>query len=334
MQQVQNPSVDSLPKIGYYVSKENKKENIYKTEAHIPAKQGPLMNIKAGVHKLTNDIFTYFPKGFSGSKNSNFYEYLSLGMVPYIIGSGMLIGLYSLANKGFNNLDGSAAGKFAKRMGAGVVLYGLGKWLSKKIAHTGIYASTGINLDWKLLNKVNELPENGQEKGLVRVQYPGVFDSADFPRKDKTALWGELEHGNIYAFEDKILKKAGYKKEQNAPNQTAWPLIRKVKVRATAMENISKYIVAATGVALGFQKPFENIKLKNPKSILTALGNGLEELWKGNNRNLISKHYGKALLIGSALATLLTWLIPTIGFKLKPNTMISKVDTKKEFEVA
>lgn len=333
MQQVQNSSVDSLPKIGYRVSKENKKENIYKSESHIP-KQGPFMDIKAGAHKLTNDILTYFPKGFSGSKNSNFYEYLSLGMVPYIIGSGMLIGLYGLANGKFNSFDKGAANKFAKRMGAGVILYGLGKWLSKKIAHLGIFASTGINLDWKLLNKVNELPENGQEKGLVRTQYPGVFDSADFPRKDKTAVWGELEHGNIYAFEDKILKKAGYKKEQNAPNQTAWPLIRAVKVRTTALENISKYIVAATGVALGFQKSFENIELKKPTSILKSLKESFGQLWEGNERNFASKHFGKALLIGSALATLLTWLIPTLEFKSKPNTMVSKVDTKKEFEVA
>ncbi len=333
MQQISGLNFDNLPRTGYYVSKEDKKEKIYKTEPHIP-KQGPFMDIKAGAHKLTNDIFTYFPKGFAGSKNSNFYEYLSLGMVPYIIGSGMLIGLYAASNKAFNQLDGKAAAKFAKRMGAGVILYGLGKWLSKKIAHLGIYASTGINLDWKLLNKINELPENNQEKGLVRTQYPGVFDSADFPRKDKTAVWGELEHGNIYAYEDIILKKAGYKTKQNAPNQTAWPLIREVKVRTTALENISKYIVAATGVALGFQKAFENIKLLKPKSILTALKNGFKQLWNGQNRNFITKNYGKALLIGSAAATLLTWLIPTAGFKSKPNTMKSKVDTKKEFEVA
>ena len=333
MQQISyKNSFENLPAVGYRSSKEEKRENIYKTESHIP-KQGPLTGAKVGIHKFTNDILTYFPKGFSGSKNSSFYEYLSLGMVPYVIGSAMLIALYSAANKNFNLKDRTIASGIAKQVGAGVILYGIGNWLSKKIAHMGIHASTGINLDWKLLDKVNEFPEVGQEKGQIRTKYPGVFDSADFPRKDKTALWGELEHGNIYAYEDMILKKAGYKDKQNAPNQTAWPLIRQVKVRTTALENISKYIVAATGVALGSQEAFAKIKLKQPKSILTALKDGFKELWKGTERNAITKHYGKALLIGSAAATLLTWLIPTIGFKSKPQTMKSKVDTKREYEV-
>ena len=38
-------------------------------------------------------------------------------------------------------------------------------------------------------------------------------------------------------------------------------------------------------------------------------------------------------MVGSVLATLATWLIPSKGFKTNPNTMKSTVDTKKEFEV-
>jgi len=328
-----SPSVENLPAIGYRVSKQEKKDKIYQKESHIH-KQGPLSDAKAAAHKLTNDIMAYFPKGFAGSKNSDFYEYLSLGMVPYIIGSAMLVALYGAANKKFNPHDAASAGKYAKRMGAGVVLYGLGKWLSKKVAHIGIKASTGIPLDWKLLNRRAELPEAGQDRGFERKQYPGVFDSADFPRKDKTALWGELEHGNIYAFENEVLKKAGYKTKQNDPGQTAWPKIRQVKIRTTALENISKYITAATGVALGFQNAFGSMKLKEPKTILISLKEGAKQLWKGTDRNAITKNYGKALVIASAASTFLTWLIPTIGFKTKPDVMKSKVDTNKEFEVA
>ena len=76
MQQVTSPSVDKLPKIGYYVSQDEKKEKFYQTESHIH-KQNALSGIKAGAHKLTNDIFTYLPKGLQGSKNSDFYEFLS-----------------------------------------------------------------------------------------------------------------------------------------------------------------------------------------------------------------------------------------------------------------
>ena len=65
---IQRPIYESLPKTGYLVSKEEKKEKIYKNESHIH-KQGPLSGVKAGAHRLYNDILTYFPKGFAGSKN-------------------------------------------------------------------------------------------------------------------------------------------------------------------------------------------------------------------------------------------------------------------------
>ena len=343
MQRVMSPSVDNLPKTGYYVSHDEKKEKFYQTESHIH-KQNALSGIKAGAHKLTNDIFTYFPKGFQGSKNSDFYEFLSLGMVPYIAGSATMIALYSAVNNKFNAADAFSAGKVAKKMGAGVVLYGIGKLLSQKIAHKGIKASTGIDLDMLYINKVNEFPEPGQEKGVVRTQYPGVFSSVDFYRKDLLAKDSELNHGNIYAYDDKIARKAGFKEQLNAPNQTIGPKIREVKARTTAMENISKYIMAATGVALGSQKAFENIKFsnpfKNPKAIIktiasigTALKDGAVQLWKGTDKNALTKHGGKALVIASAASTLLTWLIPTIGFKTNPDTMKAKVDTNKEYEV-
>ena len=420
---VQKPVITNLPRTGYYVSKEGNKDKIYKNESHIH-KQGPLSGLNAGAHRLYNDILTYFPKGFTGSKNSDFYEYLSLGMVPYIIGSAMLIGLYGAANKNYNSQSAYCAGNVAKRMGAGVILYGIGKFLSKKISHKLIKGSTGVDLDMRYVNKVNELPENGSDKGITRVQYPGVFDSADFPRKDLIALDNELNYNNIYEYEDKIARKAGFKDKLNAPNQTMWPKIRELKVRTTALENISKYVMAATGVALGSQQAFEkigkakhaNVKvpllngtkfkemegvgdffanaktvagnfahnvgstfknigsdIKNVGSnianvvkdtanivinkdklpfkqvmknvgarfkealsgdgIFSTVAKAFKQLWNGNERNAVTKNYGKALIIGSIATTLLTWLIPTINFKKNPNTMKSKVDGKKDYEV-
>jgi len=430
-QVMQKPIVENLPKVGYYVSKEEKKENIYKDESYIH-KQGPLSGVKAEAHKLYSDFLVYFPKGFQGSKNSDFYEYLSLGMVPYLIGSAMLIGVYSGAKNQYLDPSKMAAGNIAKSMGAGVVLYGIGKWLSKKISHKLIKASTGVDLDMRYLNKVSELPENGNDKGITRVQYPGVFDSADFPRKDLIAQDSELNYDNVYAYEDKIAKKAGFKNKLSAPNQVMWPKIRELKVRATALENVSKYIMAATGVALGSQKAFENLQLKNPNKLtLTPLGdgtkgiksindlfgnirtigknvvtnfktsfknaqigmdgikdsfklkkdnfkyisenakqiwqnrakdtpitqtlqeikkmadgtkvsnngifatlkNGFKQLWNGTDRNFLTKHLGKVLIGASIVSTVLSWLVPTIGFKKNPDTMVSRVDGKKDYEV-
>ena len=332
MQQIKNPNPDSLSPVGYYVSDKEKKAKFYKHESHI-YKQGPLSGVKAGVHKLTNDIFTYFPKGFSGSKNSDFYEYLSLGMVPYIIGSAMLIALRCAANKNFNQADSAAAGEIAKRAGAGVVLYGIGKWLSQKVSRALVHHSTGIPLDMRYIKKVNEVPEPGREKGLVRTQYPGVYDSVDFYRKDLLAKDGELNYHNVYHHSDIAAKKAGYKNKLNASNQTMNPKIKELKSRETALENISKYVSASLGVALGFQKAFGKIKIKEPKSYIYALKNGFIQLWQGTNRNLITKHYGKALIIGSVLSALLTWIIPSKEFKKHENTLKSTVDTTKEYEV-
>ena len=119
----------------------------------------------------------------------------------------------------------------------------------------------------------------------------------------------------------------------NASNQTSSEKIRGVKARATALENIGKYIIAATGVAYGFQEAFGDMNLKAPRSWIKTFKEAAAQLWQGTDRNIITKNGGKALVIGSAVATFLTWLIPTIGFKHKPDTLKTKIDTNKEYEV-
>ncbi|MBR5304526.1 MAG: hypothetical protein IKU37_06840 [Candidatus Gastranaerophilales bacterium] len=331
MQQI-SPSVENLPKVGYVVNGDEKKEKYYKNESHIP-KQNLMTGIKADAHKLYNDVFTYFPKGFAGSKNSDFYEYLSLGMVPNLIGSAMLIALSNAINGKLNDADARFAKINGKQAAAGVILYAAGKWAYQRLARAGIKASTGVDLDMRYTKKVNELPEPGQEKGLVRTQYPGVYDSVQFYRSDLLTKDAELNHNNAFYHDDKIVKKAGFENKLHAPNQTASDKIRKVKARTTALENIGKYIVAATGVAYGAQEAFGKIDLKAPRTILTAFKDGAVQLWKGSDRNVLTKHFGKAMIIGSAVASFLTWLIPTIGFKHNSNTIKTKVDTNKEYEV-
>ena len=343
MQPVASVNVENLPNVGYLVSDKDKKEKFYKYETHIH-KQGPLEGVKVGAHKLYNDILTYYPKGFAGSKNSDFYEYLSLGMVPNIVGSLMLMASYGLVNHKFSADDARFANISFKQAAAGVILYAAGKWAFQKLSRTVINAFTGVNLDLFYTKKVNELPEPGQEKGLVRTQYPRVYDSVQFYRSDLLTKDGELNHNNAYYHDDRIVEKVGYKDKKNASNQMASEKIRGVKARATALENIGKYIVAATGVALGSQNAFGGIKIKQPRTILSAIKEGAIELWKGSDIDVknttlgkllkpLYKHLGKGLIIASAVATFLTCLIPILGFKHKPDNMKSKVDTKKEYEV-
>ncbi len=342
MQQIKNINIENPVNKGYTVDKEGQKENYYKTESHL-YKQDMFSGIKAGAHKLTNDVFTYFPKGFSGSKNFNFYEYLSMGMVPYILGSATLIALSKAANKCFNIQDAKFANDAAKTMGAGVILYGLGKWASKKISRTLINASTGVDLGMTYINKSVEIPENGRKEGIIRTQYPGVYDSIEFYRNDLLKRDAQLNHENIFYYDDKVAKKAGYGDRLNSPEGVTADKIRRLKSRAGALENIGQYIAAATGVALGAQKSFQDLhffkgfNLKAIKgtmfSVVNALKNGVKQLWAGTDRNIFTKHYGKAMLVATVAATLLDWIIPTIAFKHKPNTMKSKIDDTKECEV-
>ncbi len=343
MPQIQNINVENIPSNTYYVATEKKREDIYKNEDHIH-KQGPLSGAKAELYETENALLTYMPKGFMGSKNSNFHEFLSMGKIPNIIGSVLLIGLYSFANGKYNSHDANCAKQGAKCFGAGVVLYALGKWASKKIAHAGIKASTGVPLDLRYTRKIPTLPEPGQEKGIVEKEYAKVFESVDFFRKDLLLKDSELNHGDMHYFNDKVVQKAGYGKDTNSSYQIADPKIRELKARTTALENITSYIAAATGVALGSQKAFENIKLgKNQgiiknirtttRSVTQAVPKAFKQLWKGSDKNIITKNYGKALILSSLAATALTWLIPVKGFKKNPETMKSRVDNKKEYEV-
>lgn len=333
MTRVSPAKFDNIPPNTYLVSKEEKKENFYKNESHI-YKQGPFASINAGTHKFINDFITYFPKGFQGSKNSDFYEFLSLGMVPYFVGSIVMIALYGIVNKDIRIANQGASLANLKNVAAGTILYAFGKTIVPKISHTMIHAITGIPLDLKYINKVNELPEPGQSKGVVRKQYPGVYDSVQFYRTDLLAKDAELNHGDIYYHDDKIAKKAGFKDAHDAStNQIAGPKIRAVKARATALDNFAKYFAAACGVALGFQKAFSDFKVKEPKTWFNTIIEACKQLWKGHDRNIFTKHSGKAMVLLALLGTTLSWLIPVIGFKKNPETMKSKVNTEKEYEV-
>ena len=57
---------------------------------------------RIGYDKFTNALTLYPAKGLKGSKNANFYEFLTMGTVPYVIGSLMLMSVFNSANKFFN----------------------------------------------------------------------------------------------------------------------------------------------------------------------------------------------------------------------------------------
>ena len=57
----------------------------------------------AGFHRTSNAFLEYPAKGLKGDINSNFYEFLAMGRVPYLIGSGTFIGVFNAASKFFDS---------------------------------------------------------------------------------------------------------------------------------------------------------------------------------------------------------------------------------------
>ena len=103
-------------------------------------------------------------KGMKGSINSNFYEFLTMGMVPYLIGSGMLIALFNAATKYFEPSQARFASKTGRGMALGVIFYGLMKNLSKKFIETPIYLKTGVDINMPYKDMKAQLPENPNMK--------------------------------------------------------------------------------------------------------------------------------------------------------------------------
>ena len=59
--------------------------------------------VKIGLDKFTKAFTVYPARGLKGSINSNFYEFLTMGTVPYVIGSLTMMGIFNSVNKHFSH---------------------------------------------------------------------------------------------------------------------------------------------------------------------------------------------------------------------------------------
>ncbi len=310
----------------------------HEKEDHI-IKKTPLIGARITADKLTNDVLVYAPKGLKGSPNSNFYEFLSLGLIPNLVGSATLIGLFNLANKKFSPSNALHANKLGKQMAIGVVLYTAGKWLGEKVLKTGVHAATGIDVDMPYKKVVNELPDYPGDKDLSSVEFHRVFESVDFPRWDLLYKMGE-EKGDRQYYYRKIAKRMGYDENLNAPDQAVQQKIREVVTKTTASKNIAGYIWAATGVALSRQVSFDKFlkfsdkltageKLKSlPKHIFDTFKDGFKSLWKGTSK--ASGAVGKGLIILSGVSVVAGVLNTLIGFRADKHK--NSVDLNQNYE--
>ena len=288
---------------------------------------------KVQADKLTNAISVYPAKGFKGSKNANFYEFLTMGTVPYLVGSGTLMAVFNLANKYYSPFQKTMAAKVGNKLALGVLFYGVMKNLSKSFINQPIKMMTGIDTEMPYAKVIYELPDDINDTDITSIEHHKVFESVEFPRWD--LLYGDEAKGEKRNFRyDKIASKLGMGENLKDSDQEVKPRIKEIVVKSNLAKNISSYFWAATGVALAVQEPWEkyfNVMtfkfwkgkefMKSLKSFGNSLAESMETLWKGEGKGL-KKHAGK-LLVGTAVLSSVLGVINAMSSSKTP----SKIDS-------
>ena len=249
--------------------------------------------IMSGYQKTTSAFIEYPVKGLAGSKKSNFYEFLSMGTVPYLVGSATLMAVFNGVSRLFSdNASIKAAKSLGNKMALGVVFYGIAKGLSKALISTPVRLATGIDTEMAYEKHVYSNPDLNLKHPIHEYEQHKVMESHDFPRYD--LMYGEkVGKPHNYLF-DKIAKKNGLGENLPASDTEVKPLIKDVISRSNTAKSISSYLWAAVGVCLAIQTPWNNFFRALSKDSWT-------KLVPQNNSGLIQKLGGKALNTGKNL---------------------------------
>lgn len=268
-------------------------------------------NFRIGMDKFTNAITLYPAKGLKGNRNANFYEFLTMGQVPYLVGSGMLMAVFNAANKHFAPFAQAKASALGKKMAMGVLFYGITKELSKSLITKPVKMLTGVDTEVPYAKVNYELPDDIYDTDITSIEYHKVFESVEFPRWD--LLYMPASSGKPRnAYYDKVARKLGLGSNLKDSDQEVKPRIKEIVVKSKVAQNISSYLWAATGVAIAFQKPWEEFfevatlkfwKGKDFKKSLSIFGKSMERslkaFYSGKDSSALGKYGGKALLFTS-----------------------------------
>ena len=273
--------------------------------------------------KTTSAFIDYPIKGLKGDVNSNFYEFLAMGMIPYLVGSAMFMVVFNCVNKYLK-----IPALHGKKMALGVVLYGLLKNISKHAVTIPIKAATGVDVELPYENIVYPLPKEAGEAANIEVQHQQrkVYDSKEFFRKDL------LDR----TYFDRVAQKLGLGTNLNDSISETTPIIQNIVATSNTAKSISSYVWAGVGVAIAAQNNWKDFfdtfttrKKFLPKqndsfiskvgdwfktrgqnikdltvSFIKTFGRSCKSLWDGDNvSSKYMKHTGKAFV---CLATALT----------------------------
>ena len=281
--------------------------------------------------KTMNAVIEYPIKGLKGDVNSDFYEFLSMGIIPYVVGSAMFMTMFNLLNKHLKFQDSL----LGKKMGLGVILYGLGKTLSADLVTRPVAWSTGVDIELPYKNIYCTLPTKPGAEADVdhKHQQRKVYDSIEFFRKDLIAKHPDY-HVKYY---DKIAKKLGMGDDLNDSVTETTPIIQSIVSSTKTAKSLSTYAWAAVGVGLAAQNcwaDFFNAFSKRPKYVAKStegffsklggrlvntakntvnltktfgktFGKACKTFWTGGDpKSAIRKHAGKAWLLFTVALTL------------------------------
>jgi hypothetical protein len=291
------------------------KESVYDKDTLL--KNNLSNRARIGLDKFAKAFTVYPARGLKGSKNSNFYEFLTMGTVPYFVGSATLMGIFN-ASKRFSHYDKFKASQLGNKVALGVLFYGLFKSLSKSLINVPVKLKTGIDTELPYAKVNYLLQDSPDDYNLTSVEYHKVGESVDFTRWD--LLYGDKKKGEaLNARYDKIAKKNGLGTNLNDSDQEVKPLYKEVLVKSKVAKSFSSFLWAGVGVALAFQDSWlKYFKVATPKFwhgkeflhsmkvFGTSFVDSAKELYNGGKgaTGFLEKHSGKAMLGLAVLSTI------------------------------
>ena len=298
--------------------------------------------MRIGFDKFTNALTLYPAKGLKGDKNANFYEFLTMGKVPYIVGSLTLMAVCNAANKHFDSFAQKSAIALGRKMALGVLFYAILKGITKPLVTTPVKWITGVDTEVPYAKVIYELPDNIEDTDITSIEYHKAFESKEFPRWDlfyKSEAKGETRN----EFYDKVAKKLGLGENLKDSDQEVKPLIKQIAIKTDTAKMLSSYMGAANGVALAFQEPWQEYlnvatlkfwkpeKFKHSLEVLVrSAKDSIKEFFKGpKNSSGIEKYAGK-ILFGAALLTTIIGVINAVKVNKASTHSTNAIDPKKE----
>lgn len=266
--------------------------------------------------KIGNAFTLYPAKGIKGDKNANFYEFLTMGTVPYVTGSLMMMSVFNSKNKVFAPFAASKAGAIGRKMALGVLFYGVLKEASKALVTRPVKWLTGVDTEVPYAKVNYELPDDINDTDITSIEHHKVFESKEFPRWD--LLYKSEGEGHVRnEYFDKVAKKLGYGENLPDSDQEMKPVIKEIAVKTDLAKTMSSYLWAATGVMLASQEPWDDylkvatLKFWKPKDFghslkvfgRSAKKSAIEFLNGPSGAKGFGKHAGKVMLGLAALST-------------------------------